>query len=236
MCRITEEENAEGEPERKVYGVLTDYDLSSWTEELKRNYNMSSQQRTGTPPYMAHELLEGTATAHLYRHDIESLFYIMLLVCGRHTFGEAKDRVTKNITRRMVMQDGTSLPYQDWFEESNYSRLGSNKGAFFTKMMQIELPPTFECFRLWLLTLQSKFSKGFSHRNLHIADLTLSRGLGVPADELPSFDDENLNGHIDYPGFIGPVRGLRGELKGLIIRYDPKDIPQTPLSATRGGN
>ena len=58
MCRITEEMNAEGKTERKVYGVLTDYDLSSWAEEMKSSYTKTSQQRTGTPPYMAQELLK----------------------------------------------------------------------------------------------------------------------------------------------------------------------------------
>ena len=60
MWRFIEEMNAKGEPERRVYGVLTDYDLSSWTEELTDDYSKTSQERTGTPPYMAHELLAET--------------------------------------------------------------------------------------------------------------------------------------------------------------------------------
>ncbi|KAF9789672.1 hypothetical protein BJ322DRAFT_1000946 [Thelephora terrestris] len=66
MCRISEEPDAEGNLSRRVYGVLTDYDLSLWTKALKKDYSKTLQQRTGTPPYMAEELLRGTSTTHLY--------------------------------------------------------------------------------------------------------------------------------------------------------------------------
>ena len=56
-----------------VRGVLTDHDPSSRTRDLKSDYTKTSQQRTGTPPYMAHGLLTGQSPLHLYRHDIESL-------------------------------------------------------------------------------------------------------------------------------------------------------------------
>ena len=47
---------------------------------------------------MAHELLTGESPIHLYRHDVESLFYIILLMCARHTFGyvQTKERRRKN--------------------------------------------------------------------------------------------------------------------------------------------
>ena len=86
MCRI----DTEGQQEQEVYGVLTDYDLSSWKEDLKGDYTRTSQ-RTGTPPYMTGELLQPRCTNHLYRRNVESLFYVMLLMCGPHAFSDAKD-------------------------------------------------------------------------------------------------------------------------------------------------
>ena len=83
MYRLLEEMNANGEKVYKVYGVLTNYDLSSWTDSLNPNYTKTSQQWTGTPPYMAQELLKGTSHLYLYRHDVKSLFYIMLLMSAR---------------------------------------------------------------------------------------------------------------------------------------------------------
>lgn len=89
MCRSVKEKKTEG-TERRVYGVRTDYDLSLWTNAMNPDYARASQQRTGTPPYMAHELLIGTSDVHLYRHDLESLFYIMLLMSARHTIEPPK--------------------------------------------------------------------------------------------------------------------------------------------------
>jgi serine/threonine protein kinase len=223
MCRISEEPSAEGKPSRRVYGVLTDYDLSSWTEHLKTDCGKTPQQRTGTPPYMAHELRTGASATHLYRHDLESLFYVMLLMCGRHELANEKVESTTG-PLQMVMRGGYR-PYQGWFKQQDYDILGSQKFAFFSSSSPIELSPCFKDFRAWLQPLQFQFTKGFSLKTLHVADLKNHQYLGGSPDDIPSFDDETLDDHIDYPSFIEPVRRLFGELEGLIIRYDPKAIP-----------
>ena len=93
-------------------GSLTDYDLSSFMATMNSDYKKTSQQRTGIPPYMAHELLRGTSVLHLYRHDLESLFYIMLLTAACHTIGtperEDKPRV---ILRRYDTTLGRCVTY-----------------------------------------------------------------------------------------------------------------------------
>ena len=76
MCRFLEK-NARGEMERGVYGVPTDYDLSLLTATTNSRCKRTSQQRTGALPYMVHELLIETGPLHLYRHDLESLPYII---------------------------------------------------------------------------------------------------------------------------------------------------------------
>jgi len=215
MYRFTEEPNAEGEQEKKVYGVLTDYDLSSWRKELETGYARTSQQRTGTPPYMALELLMGPSTTHLYRHDIESLFYIMLLMCSRHTLGHVKDGASKVTKQQVVMREG-KLPYQDWFRAPSYDTLGSLKGTFLLYTRPIELSPPFECFRGWLRKLRYLFSDGFELKNSHMKREERDDG---SADESVPFDDETLGGKVNYSSFIKPVRLLTGELEGLIIRY-----------------
>ena len=54
--------------EGQVHGVLTDYDLSSWKATLTARDAKSSEEATGTMPYMAQELLKGISPVHLYRH------------------------------------------------------------------------------------------------------------------------------------------------------------------------
>ena len=212
--------NAEGGIEYNIYGVLTDYDLSSWTASLKTDYTKTSQQRTGTPPYMAHELLRGTSDIHLYRHDVESLFYIMLTMCGRHTIGRTNG-IGEGAKWRVMMREGR-LPYEDWYNEPSFSKLGSLKVAFFSGVVVLKLSPTFEDFRTWLKELRYCFSDGFDAKSAY--EKRKERA-GSSAGQFAPFDDETLGGHVDYSSFIKPAYHLGGELQGLIVRYDPTSSP-----------
>ena len=218
MCRIVEEENKKGETEYKVYGVLTDYDLSSWTASLKTDYTKTSQHQTGTPPYMAFELLMGGGDTHLYRHDVESLFYIMLMVCGRHTIGHSNGETGEKAKEHVVMRK-EDLPYGDWYNEWSYTKLGSIKVAFFSLVQDIELSPTFEDFRPWLQNLQICFAQGFGLKSIYRTQQKDRRWGGSSVGGVTPFDDETLGGHIDYSTIIEPIGRLEGELKGLTIRY-----------------
>jgi len=226
MCRIIKELGGKD----KVYGVLTDYDLSSWAASLKTDYTKTAQQRTGTPPYMAQELLKGTSDTHLYRHDVESLFYTMLLTCARHKFdGSNKAKWS------LVMREG-ELPYRNWFNQQDYDMLGSAKVAFFSGMEPIILSPAFEDFRGWLKDIQFCFSEGFKFKPLPAKEglaRWLPGGLAGGANSTNvQFDDETLGGFITYSTLIEPTRYLDGELRGLDIRYDPGS---PPLSTPAGG-
>jgi len=225
MYRFIEEVNTEGERVNKVYGILTDYDLSSWTKSLNPDCVKASEQWAGTPPYMANELLTGTSPIHLYRHDVESLFYIMLSMSAHHTIG-----IPKNADKpQVVVRKSVKLPYREWFNTQDYYTLGCRKGVFFFHSRTIELSPIFEDFRPWLRLLQRHFSRGFM--------------LKPPPDDeewwvgvTPAayqFNDETLGGYISYATVLGPVPYLAGELKGLVIR-DPNG-PSAPGPSTSAG-
>ena len=227
MCRFMMETDGEGKEELKVHGVLADYDLSSLVENMKSDYTRTSQQRTGTPPYMAHELLLESSPLHLYRHDLESLFYIMLLMAARHTIrtpaGEAKPRVTMRELRR--------LPYQDWFDEPRYNMLGSLKATFLSKTQSIEVSSDFGDFLPWLVDLQRCFNTGFKLKpSPNNTSVQLAWRTAVQPAE---FDDETLGGCITYATILAAVPYLSGKLKGLVIR-DP-EYPTAPASSTSSG-
>ena len=215
MCRYKMEKG-----EQKAYGVLMDYDLSSWTKDLKSDYTMTSQQRTGTPPYMAQELLNGTSRTHLYRHDLESLFYVMLLTTTRHTIGVA-DGMKKE---RLVMRNSKKLPFQSWFDQIDYEMLGSLKKSFLEDKKSIDLTPDFRDFRRWIRFLQINFMIGFKKKFPGKDDedeeiqRVEARAMGVGSSV---FNDETLGGHIQYSTIIEMIPKLPGILQGLIIR-DPK--------------
>lgn len=166
MYRLIKELNAKGEPEQKVYGVLTDYDVSSWEKDLENEYIRTSQQRTGTPPYMAYELLQGKSATRMYRHDLESLFNVMLLMVTRHAITPTGDGPNAKPSGQVSMREGTP-PYQEWFSTQNYDTLGSIKKDFLLSRFVTDLSPVFEDFRSWLVDLHSDFLEGFNSKNYH---------------------------------------------------------------------
>jgi hypothetical protein len=68
-------------------GVLNDYDLSS----LANVQGPQGNERTGTVPFMARELLteEGQRgkVKHIYRHDLESFMWVFAWICLRYRQG-----------------------------------------------------------------------------------------------------------------------------------------------------
>ena len=237
MCRVVEKKSAKGELlERKVYGVLTDYDLSSWTKDLKNDYTKTSQYRTGTPPYMAHELLLETNPIHLYRHDLESLFYIMLLTCGRHTVSDVVDKDGRETGRRVVTRRESVRPYSGWFGENGYASLGKNKYYFLSERGAIGLPSPFGDFRPWLEHIQFIFSVGLRRRGDYKMQQEKPQYFGMAVGDPIPFDHETLGGAVSFSSFIEPVRQLTGDLEGLTIRYDPPQVsPPAPTVGTHAG-
>ena len=68
----------------KIYGVLNDLDLAV-DADVK---SASSKQRTGTKPFMAIDLLRPDPPVHMYCHDLESMFYVVVWITSRFHNGE----------------------------------------------------------------------------------------------------------------------------------------------------
>ncbi|KAI9780023.1 MAG: hypothetical protein M1816_003194 [Peltula sp. TS41687] len=120
---IITDANSEGEPK----GMLIDLDLA---KELNSGPS-GARHRTGTMEFMAIEVLEGTA--HTYRHDLESFFYVFLWIVIE--YGQ---------------EDGPGLPetsrlrrwYKGTYDEIAQIKRGlMDKQAF--KKILAEFPPKF---------------------------------------------------------------------------------------------
>ncbi|KAH8814650.1 hypothetical protein DL96DRAFT_1684914 [Flagelloscypha sp. PMI_526] len=95
-----------------IYGILSDFDLCR--DQSIEGFSMSCQQ-TGTAPFMAIDFLENDPPPrHLYRHDLESLYYI--IVCN--------------------VCDRWSLPIKRWFKADNYTHSTSKRSLFVHKPLQ----------------------------------------------------------------------------------------------------
>ena len=220
MCRTIMEENEDGIFEERVCGVLTDFDLASWKEDLDGDYKPTSQQRTGTPPFMAQGLLDGSEALHLYRHDLESLFYIMLIVATHYEIELPREGKGGGLRARRGFKE---LPYQDWFNQESYKTLARFKRDFFSTWQDLNLSPSFKDFGAWLEDFRMSFRLGLRSSETHKDEVkVLQRQNDGSEDKVtPKFDDETLGGHVHFSALIDPVRRLKGKLKGLIIRYDP---------------
>ena len=229
MYRIIEEVNAEGGTEEKVYGVLNDYDHSLWTAFLATEHTKTSRLQTRTPCYTAQDLLLGESDIHLYRHDAESLFYIMLLMCGHHTIGTPE----KEKKPRVLIREG-KLPYRRWLNQRDDEDLGVLRHVFFFTRPAIEVSPPFEDFCGWLRALRYSLSEGFKSKLTHLSNEEglpewileqAGRSAGQVEHTHVPFDNETLGGHVNYSAVIKPVCYLKGKLEGLIIRYGPTSSP-----------
>ncbi|KAF5358735.1 hypothetical protein D9757_012258 [Collybiopsis confluens] len=157
----------------KVYGVLNDFDLSSF---LPLRDEPSSKWRTGTRPYMSRDLLaEGWCGGPLYRHDLESLFYIMLILCCHY----------KSPDKALPFKD---WPYKMWFT-SDDATVAKDKGDFIGwTQSAFPLQSHFERFRKWLVAIYRCFFLGYSHRERQ----------AVLGDPINNEEQETLAGHVTY--------------------------------------
>ncbi|KAE9410647.1 hypothetical protein BT96DRAFT_969622 [Gymnopus androsaceus JB14] len=109
----------------------------------------SSNHRTGTPPFIAHgQLAEGWNDAPRYRHDLESLFYVMLLLTCHY---------------KAPGVSAASLRYGDWYHAHDFPVLGSKKSALIrSKFWSPPVETFFNGFASWLGGIRVQLWNGFA--------------------------------------------------------------------------
>lgn len=160
----------------KIFGVLNDYDLAL----LGTNDTPTSKNRTGTKPFMAMDLLGKPTDVHRYRHDLESLFYVIVYVTSRYDNGRELD----------------NPPLQDW-EDLGEVALKASKSQFLID----PLPPTTPAylnFDIWTNEIRNMLLEGHSAHANHIVAL---RRAERAAGNLPLFDLETLGGRVSFKVF-----------------------------------
>ncbi|KAF6753295.1 hypothetical protein DFP72DRAFT_428272 [Ephemerocybe angulata] len=64
-------------PDGTVAGILNDWDMAKFVDTAQDGVT-AGHHRTGTPPFMALDLIHGRDRVHHLRHDLESFFYILI--------------------------------------------------------------------------------------------------------------------------------------------------------------
>ncbi|KAF8874972.1 hypothetical protein BD779DRAFT_1450466, partial [Infundibulicybe gibba] len=165
----------------RTHGVLNDFDLASCGEFT----GPQSRQRTGTKQFMAYDLLDPHKShSHFYRHDLESIFYVMVFhFCGHH--------------------QGEEIPFslRDWSEISG-GMLWKSKIAFLN-----EIPPSTTDHYVplwnWIIKLSLIFRRGYSAR-VDFATSALLNDSNADGGLKP-FNEETLGGHVTFDVFLGII-------------------------------
>lgn len=210
-----------------VRGVLNDMDLSSYRRDLDAR-TATSLHRTGTPPFMAHELLNPKGDVkHLYRHDLESLFCVMLVLVSRHRLpiGPLLPPATppQPPPRCILDLPHSVAPFNAWFDgNASWNTLYVIKSNLFNITQDVDEAPynqvheTFKGFVVWIKRLLHLFKKGFSARDdfRESLDDFGTEAVPLPATGLiepratpmlqapPTFDNETLDGYVTYDSFL----------------------------------
>ncbi|KAG1779616.1 hypothetical protein EV702DRAFT_1194993 [Suillus placidus] len=185
----------------KLMGVLNDYDLSS----LANVPGPQGNERTGTVPFMALDLLTAKAqqgeVKHLYRHDLESFMWVFIWICLRY--------------RKGVLLPPASRPFDEW----------ATSGATTCRMHKLDfLDSLGEVYRLGIKRRMWRFlvqcvrvlKKDHDRRS----DLRLDQLIGAVDQSDDDEDDEDEDEDDDDADDEESVDELDSELPGAVEQSD----------------
>ena len=154
--------------EGNVYAVLNDLDRAVYADVQ----GQLSKEGTGTWPFMALDLLlRPPKTVHLYRHDLESLFYILVWITSRfHKGKEIEDP-----------------PLESW-EDVNVKLVRASKISFLLGHGEYKPTGEFESLGELIDDMGRMFGVGYMTRNYH-------RG------QDPHFATDTLGGRVTFDSF-----------------------------------
>ncbi|KAJ3900557.1 hypothetical protein F5879DRAFT_907206 [Lentinula edodes] len=172
------------------YGVLNDWDLASWLNTP--NEVSTSKFRTGTKPYMAHEQHSSKWQGpHRFRHDLESVFYVILLLVSLYSSPAEKVRFPSTGDDR----------YEKWHKQNDEYLRGKKVDIILNGQWQAFPQPFFSGFTLWLIALQRSLMYGFIGLNVHNATKTDTKQPPKPGRrprKMPFFDEDTLGENFSY--------------------------------------
>ncbi|KAJ3791559.1 hypothetical protein GGU11DRAFT_804248, partial [Lentinula aff. detonsa] len=166
-----------------IYGVLNDWDLATWLNNDRDG--PTSLFRTGTKPYMAHEQQSVRWKGpHRYRHDMESMFYVMLLFAC--LYSSPKEKVPNF--------EDKDFRLEEWHRKDDEFLRRTKKSLVHDSPFGPPVSPFFIGFRLWLIQLQKRLRKGLN--DMGDLDIEAATQEASQSDTLPTFNMETLGGQF----------------------------------------
>ncbi|KAJ3782794.1 hypothetical protein GGU10DRAFT_389589 [Lentinula aff. detonsa] len=171
------------ERDGKKYGVLNDWDLAIWINN--EHDEPTSLIRSGTRPYMAHEQQSvHWKGPHRYRHDLESIFYVMLLLACLYS----------DPNEKVPHFEDKEFRFEEWHRKDDEFLRRAKISVVHAAPFRPPVSPFFIGFRLWSTRLQERLLLGFVHLKIHITQAAMQEAR--QPNKLPTFDMETLGGHF----------------------------------------
>ena len=82
----------------KAKGIVNDWDMASILNDAGEVPTSAAKHRTGTIPFMARDLLVENPPPHLYRHDLESFFFVLVWAAIHY---DLKNKIRLNTVPRL---------------------------------------------------------------------------------------------------------------------------------------
>ncbi|KAJ4469281.1 protein kinase [Lentinula aciculospora] len=183
------------EKDGEKYGVLNDWDLSSWINEQRDG--PTSKFRTGTKPYMAHEQHSyGWQGPHRFRHDLESLFYVILLLACLYPSTSAKYTAPMSFAQ--------DFEYEEWHMQNDSFLVSKKYLVLYARKWTPPVLPFFLGFTVWLINLQRALGYGFFALREHWDFLRLDK-------QFKSDNQDTLDNHFSYETVVSIMHRFREE-------------------------
>lgn len=178
-------------PDGKAKGVLNDWDMAKLVQD-RTNEVLASAYGTGTPPFMATDLLQAEwmktsqdkLPPHWFRHDLESLFYILVWAAIHYDIN-------------LGTRDSEDHPFLTTWTEGD-ARNHEAKVAFLTggvvqeKRLLGAIKPEFEqVAKEWIIPLRKLFKKAIF--------------LGTEAEKEDDYDTSTYGGELTFKTFMQAI-------------------------------
>ncbi|KAJ3820986.1 protein kinase [Lentinula raphanica] len=177
------------EEEGKIYGVLNDWDLALLDPETEKS--PTSKFRTGTKPFLAHEQHDFNWTGpHRYRHDMESMFYVILFQSCLYS-GPRATLSTEPIWDNHHIEE--------WHQEDDFELWNKKQGLINNAKWKPPVQDFFEPFSFWLSSIQRHLYLGFMTRTIRLFQQNALATSGHSSSQTsPAYDDVTLDNNFSY--------------------------------------
>ncbi|PPQ97337.1 hypothetical protein CVT26_006571 [Gymnopilus dilepis] len=177
-------------------GRLNDFDMAAKVNNQGQFLVTSASHRTGTLPFMALDLLKpGKRVLHVYRHDLESFFYILVWAAVHYDLKHGKRKSCSPKVLQSWLNESTCFLSKHRFMSDSLAENDS---------IQQHIPDDAkrQIWDEWVVPLHILFKGAFVHRS-------------TQADKHLPVDHETLDGLITFETFMRAVRVKPRGLDGL---------------------